>query len=58
MRVLHGHAHWVNHMCLSTMNVMRTGCYEPANAQSQKIPSQLEEKRLGLGLWWEREAVC
>lgn len=31
-RTLHGHAHWVNTLALSTDYVLRTGAFEPATA--------------------------
>ena len=33
MNTFKGHAHWVNTMALSTDYVMKTGAFEPAEAQ-------------------------
>lgn len=35
-RTLEGHGHWVNTMALSTDYVMRTGAFEPADAEKVK----------------------
>nr|XP_033778783.1 notchless protein homolog 1 [Geotrypetes seraphini]XP_033778784.1 notchless protein homolog 1 [Geotrypetes seraphini]XP_033778785.1 notchless protein homolog 1 [Geotrypetes seraphini] len=44
-RTLHGHAHWVNTMALSTDYVLRTGAFEPAEASvnAQDMCGSLED---------------
>uniref|UniRef100_A0A673A9Y8 Notchless protein homolog 1 n=1 Tax=Sphaeramia orbicularis TaxID=375764 RepID=A0A673A9Y8_9TELE len=44
-RTLHGHAHWVNTLALSTDYVLRTGAFEPATAtvNPQDLTGSLEE---------------
>ena len=42
VRVLEGHAHWVNHLALSTEFVLRSGCYD----YTRKKFSSKEEGKL------------
>lgn len=57
---LHGHAHWINHMALSTDYVLRTGCHDPTEMSRSPSPSPSssfsglsfeEKKRMALRLF-------
>ena len=43
-RTLQGHGHWVNILALSTDYVMRTGAYDPRNADIVHIDNTLSGK--------------
>jgi len=43
VRILKGHGHWVNTLALNTDYVMRTGCYEPADAQTMDLKAYDQE---------------
>ena len=46
-RTLHGHAHWVNTLALSTDYVLRTGAYEPSEfgrPQKSLTPEEAQHK--------------
>lgn len=45
-RTLQGHGHWVNILALSTDYVMRTGAFDPANANIVPQDSQESGKKL------------
>ncbi|KAI0877593.1 soluble quino protein glucose/sorbosone dehydrogenase [Hypoxylon argillaceum] len=51
---LNSHAHWVNHIALSTDSVLRTGFYE---YHSKDIPSSVEEKRAKAKSRFEKAAT-